>query len=81
MLHELIRKFLLTYFLPLDGKHCVDIAKQEFKTKGLDIQAWVTYSYEENYTDAFVVCDGFDKRYQIGKLVYYRLVLWTEEYM
>lgn len=64
----------------LGGKHCVDIAKDELGKKGLQVQAWVTYSYEEAYSKQFVTCKGYDKQIIVGKLVYHRLVLWLEQY-
>lgn len=68
-------------FIISDGKHCVDQATEDLhKAKGLNIQAWVTYSYEDDYTQKIAACEKFDKRYQIGKKVYYRLVLWLEDY-
>ena len=62
------------------NKHCVDAAKEELAKAGLQIQAWLTYSYEDNYTDKFVVCKGFDKAITVGKMKYHRVVLWMEQY-
>lgn len=63
-----------------DGQHCVDVAQKELSQNGLQIDAWVTYSYEEDYSDQFVQCKGYDKAIAVGKMKYHRLVLWLEEY-
>ncbi|XP_067933303.1 uncharacterized protein [Watersipora subatra] len=64
----------------IDGKHCIDIAKEELTGKGLSIEAWATYSYDDDYSEEFVVCEGFDTSVTVGKKRYHRVVLWLDQY-
>ena len=52
-------------------------AQKLLRDRGIVVAQWLTYNDEANYTEQFAVCEGLDRRIQIGKKVYYQLFLWS----
>ena len=53
---------------------CFDEAKDELEAMGLKIKAFMTYQYEEDFSDAIILCPQYDRKIHSSR-IYYRLVL------
>lgn len=58
---------------------CYDEAVQELSEMGLNVAALVTYEYEEDFSDAIMMCPNVDRKVNSSR-VYYRIVLPTGDF-
>ncbi|XP_012936102.1 uncharacterized protein LOC106011351 [Aplysia californica] len=54
--------------------YCWDQAEQELKSMGLNVTAFLTYQYEEAFSDAIMLCPKVDRKIRSSRN-YYRIVL------
>lgn len=59
---------------PAWGIRCYDEAVQELRELGLNVTAFVTYQYEEGFSDAIMQCPKYDRKINSSR-IYYRIVL------
>lgn len=59
---------------PAWGLRCYNEAEQELKDMGLVVSTFVSYQYEENFSDDILLCPKLDKKINSSR-IYYRIVL------
>ncbi|KAL8611492.1 hypothetical protein ACOMHN_014547 [Nucella lapillus] len=61
------------------GPHCYDQAMQELTALGLNVTAFVTYQYEEGFSDVIMACTKTDRVINSSR-IYYQIVLPVEKF-
>ncbi len=60
-----------------DGVHCVDRALADLIAADPNntVASWLSYEFNEHYSDAILACPALDRKIQVGERTYWRIVL------